>query len=98
MTNTPFIVTPREASPREHRGPQTMFYKAGIPVLLVVAICFLPTPAGVDPQGMHMLAIFVGTIVALILQPLPTGSVALIGLAVAMITRTQIPDDALSGF
>ncbi len=47
---------------------------------------------------MHMLAIFVGTIVALILQPLPTGSVAMVGLAVAMITGTQVPADALSGF
>jgi DASS family divalent anion:Na+ symporter len=47
---------------------------------------------------MPMLAIFVGTIVALILQPLPTGSVALIGLALAMITGTQTPGDALSGF
>jgi DASS family divalent anion:Na+ symporter len=98
MANTPVIVTPIENAAREQRGPQRMFYKAGIPLLLVVAIYFLPTPAGVDPQGMHMLGIFVGTIVALILQPLPTGSVALIGLAVAMVTRTQIPDDALSGF
>src|SRR5664280_2448499 len=96
MTDTP--VTPIENAAPKERGPQSMFYKAGIPVLLVVAIYFLPTPAGVDPQGMHMLGIFVGTIVALILQPLPTGSVALIGLAVAMVTRTQIPDDALSGF
>src|SRR5664279_4808392 len=98
MTNIPVIAAPSETAAPKGRGPQSMFYKAGIPVLLVVAIYFLPTPAGVDPQGMHMLGIFVGTIVALILQPLPTGSVALIGLAVAMVTRTQIPDDALSGF
>ena len=98
MTNIPVIAAPSGTAAPKGRGPQSMFYKAGIPVLLVVAIYFLPTPAGVDPQGMHMLGIFVGTIVALILQPLPTGSVALIGLAVAMITRTQIPADALSGF
>src|SRR5664280_668858 len=97
MTNTPVAVPSGTVAPKE-RGPQSMFYRAGIPVLVVVAIYFLPTPAGVDPQGLHMLGIFVGTIVALILQPLPTGSVALIGLAVAMITRTQIPADALSGF
>src|SRR5665811_2181721 len=98
MTNIPVIAAPSGTAAPKGRGPQSMFYKAGIPVLLVVAIYFLPTPAGVEPQGMHMLGIFVGTIVALILQPLPTGSVALTGLAVAMITGTQIPADALSGF
>jgi divalent anion:Na+ symporter, DASS family len=98
MTNAPVIATPRETAGPERHDRKLMFYKAAIPLLLVLAIYFLPTPAGVDPNGMHMLGIFVGTIVALILQPLPTGSVALIGLAVAMITGTQIPSDALSGF
>lgn len=64
-----------------------------------LAIWFAPTPEGVDPRGMHMLAIFVGTILGLILQPLPTPSVALIGLGVAMMTGTMsAKDEALTGF
>ncbi len=88
-------VPPPTASSR-HWNP--LFYKAGIPVALALGIFFLPSPAGVDGNGMRMLGIFVGTIAALILQPLATGSVALIGLSMAMITGTQKPADALSGF
>lgn len=72
-----------------------------ISAILVIglAIYFIPPPAGVDPRGMHMLGIFVATIVGLILQPLPTASVALIGLALAMITGSMdATTEALVGF
>lgn len=77
--------------------------KTAIHVALIVAVTaiiyFLPAPEGVDPRGMHMAGIFVGTILGLILQPLPTASVALIGLAVAMITGTMdAKEEALQGF
>ena len=101
MTQTPVALPPQDAAlpgPAEPRRVNPLLYKAGVPILLLVGIYFLPAPAGVEPHGMAMLAIFVGTIVALILQPLPTGSVALIGLTLAMITGTQTPGDALSGF
>jgi len=45
-----------------------------------------------------MFAIFVATIVALVLEPLPMGAVALLGIAAATLTRTLSIDDALSGF
>ena len=48
-------------------------------VIVTLAIWFIPAPPGVDPRGMHMAAIFVGTILGLILQPLPTPSIALTG-------------------
>ncbi len=48
-------------------------WKAGIPVLVAVVVYFLPVPDGVEPTGMRMLGIFLGTILGLILQPLPTG-------------------------
>jgi len=73
-------------------------WKAGIPILVAVIVYFLPPPAGVEPNGMRMLGIFLGTILALILQPLPTASVALIGMALAMVTRTLSAAEALTGF
>jgi divalent anion:Na+ symporter, DASS family len=73
-------------------------YKAGLPLLLAAVVYFLPVPDGVDPNGMQMLGIFLGTILALILQPLPTASVAIIGITLAMLTRTESAADALSGF
>ncbi|MDI9893746.1 DASS family sodium-coupled anion symporter [Rhodococcus sp. IEGM 1381] len=102
MTQTPApaaepISTPPPVPP-PHKHVSPLLWTAGIPILLAVSGFLLPTPDGIDPHGMAMLGIFVGTIAGLILQPLPTGSVALIGLAVAMITRTQVPADALAGF
>lgn len=55
-------------------------------VAVTVVIYGLPIPDGLEPQAMHMLAIFLGTILGLILQPLPTSAVALTGFTVAMAT------------
>lgn len=74
--------------------------KAAIILVTVLVIWFIPPPEGVDPRGMHMAAIFVGTILGLVLQPLPTAAVSIIGLAAAMITGTMSvgDDEALTGF
>ncbi|MDJ0338970.1 DASS family sodium-coupled anion symporter [Cryobacterium sp. PH31-O1] len=78
---------------------RTMIVKVAAILLVTLAIYLVPPPDGVDARGMHMLAIFVGTILGLILQPLPTPSVALLGLALAMITGTMDPaTEALRGF
>jgi DASS family divalent anion:Na+ symporter len=95
----------------EQRGvPTGTLVRAGLPILVGLVIWFLPVPDAVtaegeplvSPDGMHMLGIFVGTIVGLITQPLPTASVTIIGLAVAMITETMpldgTPPPALAGF
>jgi DASS family divalent anion:Na+ symporter len=102
MTQTPVspagsISTPPPQA-AQHGLASPLLWKAGIPALLAVAGFLLPTPGGVDSHGMAMLGIFAATIVGLVLQPLPTGSVALIGLSAAMITGTQEPADALAGF
>lgn len=77
----------------------TMIVKVAVIVVIGAALYFIPPPQGVDPRGMHMLGIFVATIVGLILQPLPTASVALIGLALAMITGSMdATSEALVGF
>ena len=84
----------------EARRPTTgMIIKIAAILLVTVVVYFLPVPDGVDPRGMHMAGIFAGTILGLILQPLPTTSVALIGLAAAMITGTMdASKEALQGF
>lgn len=76
-----------------------MAVKVAVILVVTAAVWLIPAPAGVDPRGMHMAGIFLGTILALILQPLPTASVALIGLAAAMITGAMdAGTEALSGF
>lgn len=76
-----------------------LIIKVAIILAVTLAIYFIPPPAGVEPRGMHMAAIFVGTILGLIFQPLPTPAVAIIGLAAAMITGTMdVIKEALAGF
>lgn len=69
-------------------------------LVVTLVIWFIPPQGDMDPRGMHMLGIFVGTILALILQVLPTPSICLIALAAAMITGSMDVGDgeALQGF
>lgn len=62
--------------------------KLAICVGLGAIIWFCPRPAGVELQAWRLLSIFVGTIVGIITTPLPLGAVAMIGLGVAMATKT----------
>jgi DASS family divalent anion:Na+ symporter len=66
--------------------------------LLAVVIWFIPPPPGVEPRGWHLLAIFVATIVGIILKPLPMGAIAMIGVAATAFTGILTINQALSGF
>ena len=66
--------------------------------VLGAVIWFIPVPAGLKPQAWHLLAIFVATIVGVILQPLPMGAMALIGVTVCALTKTLTVPEALSAF
>jgi divalent anion:Na+ symporter, DASS family len=73
-----------------------------LPLLITVAvglaIWFIPPPAGVEQAAWHLLAIFVATIVGIIVKPLPMGAVALIGIMVTALTGTLTIGEALTGF
>jgi DASS family divalent anion:Na+ symporter len=69
-----------------------------IPLVAAVALWFVPSPEGVEPAAMHLLAIFVATILGLILKPLPMGAVAFIGICLTAATGTLTVTDSLSGF
>ena len=49
-------------------------------------------------KGLHLFAIFVATIVGIILKPLPMGAVAMIGIGCTAITGTLAIADSMSGF
>lgn len=73
-----------------------------IPLLVTVAVAvviwFIPPPQGVELPAWHLLAIFVATIVGIILKPLPMGAVALTGIMATAVTGTLSIGDALTGF
>ena len=78
--------------------PKTPWLRYAVPLLLAVVIWFVPAPPGVEPAGMHLLAIFIATIVGIILKPLPMGAVALVGIAATAMTKTLAIEQALSAF
>lgn len=73
-----------------------------VPMLITAAvgliIWFIPPPAGLEPQAWQLFAIFVATIIGLIIKPLPMGGIAVLGITACALTRTLTIGDALSGF
>ncbi|MCH1921291.1 anion permease [Shewanella sp. A3A] len=61
-------------------------------------IWFTPVPAGVDPNAWHLLAVFVATVLGLILEPIPMGAVAICGIAATAVTGTLTIKESLTGF
>lgn len=73
-----------------------------IPLLIIVLIgaiiWFIPSPEGLEVQAWHLFAVFVATIIGLILKPLPMGSIAILSLTIIIVTNTLELEEALSGF
>ncbi len=69
-----------------------------VTVAVGLAIWLIPPPEGVDVKAWHLLAIFVATIVGIIVKPLPMGAVAMLGIMVTALTGTLSIGEALSGF
>lgn len=51
-----------------------------------LAFWFAPVPSGLEKDGWHVLGLFVTTILALVIKPLPMGAVALVSLLVAILS------------
>jgi DASS family divalent anion:Na+ symporter len=75
------------------------FSKLLISVLFGFVVYNLPNPEGLSLQAWHMFAIFISTILGIVLKPFPTGAIALIGMFFASITNTiNFDKEALAGF
>jgi len=73
-------------------------FKFAGPLLVGLLIWFSPVPQGVDPNAWHLLAIFVATIVGIIMQPMPMGAVAFIAIVLTALTGVLTIRESLSGF
>ncbi|MDX5629340.1 MULTISPECIES: anion permease [unclassified Brenneria] len=71
---------------------------------LLVIICIagglwlLPVPSGVSPSAWHLMAIFIATVVGLILSPYPLGAMAMFSLTSVSILGLLSIKDVLAGF
>jgi DASS family divalent anion:Na+ symporter len=75
-----------------------MARRLGVAAGVGVLIWLLPAPDGVTAEAWRLFAIFVATIVGIVLEPLPMGAIAIFGLAAVTLTRTLSVGEALSGF
>ncbi len=78
---------------------------AFITLSIILSIWFLiPTPHGLSDEAWHLLALFVGTIAAIILKVMPIGAIAVISITMVALSGVTNPNpsiaikDALSGF
>ncbi|MDI3322700.1 anion permease [Pinibacter soli] len=74
-------------------------------VAVTLVIWFLPIPAGVKENAWHLFAIFVGTILGIILKAGSMGTMAMLGISACAVTQVLAPGEpskavtnALSGF
>ena len=80
------------------RGARVDTARLAAVVLVGVAIWLAPAPAGVQPRAWQLLAVFVATMVGIVLRPLPMGAVALIAVAFAVLSGTLTIAEATAGF
>lgn len=67
-------------------------------VLVGLLIWFSPKPETVHPRAWHLLALFVATIVGIVLKPLPIGAIVIFSLTIATLTHTLTLEETLAGF
>lgn len=72
---------------------------SAIAILVALIIWFIiPIPTGVTPEAWHMLALFIGTIVAIIGKALPIGAIAIIAVTLVALTgvTNESPKEAIT--
>jgi DASS family divalent anion:Na+ symporter len=74
--------------------------RRGLAVLVLVGAggWVVPPPSGVADAAWHLFAIFLATIIGLVLQPVAMGAVVLMGLTATVLTGTLPIADALFGY
>ena len=73
---------------KEVKIPQTI-----ITLIIGIAIWFIPAPNGVVIEAWHLFAIFVATILGIILKAAPMGTMCMIAIALTAFTQVLAPGD-----
>ncbi|MGB3860982.1 MAG: anion permease [Candidatus Aminicenantaceae bacterium] len=77
------------------------FWKAVVPLFVGVVIVLLPAPQGLDQNAWFYFALFVSVILGLILEPIPSAAIGVIGVTLAaalrlVYTPAQLTDSAFN--
>ncbi len=66
--------------------------------IIGLAIWYSPRPEAVPIEGWHLFAIFLATIVGVVIKPFPIGAMSILALCAATLTHTLSIKEALLGF
>ena len=77
---------------------QSKLVGAIITIAVVVILWLIPVPEGLKPEAWHLFAIFIGTVVGFILQPIELGTITLIALTLCALTGTMKFAQVLTAF
>lgn len=72
--------------------------KLAITIAIGLILWFCPHPETIKPIAWHLFAVFAATIAGFILQPLPIGAVAFVGVTVSALTGVVSVKTAISGY
>lgn len=86
------------AAPQSGRTARVDAARLGAVVLVGALLWLAPAPAGVEPRAWQLLAVFVATMVGIVLRPMPMGATAFVATGVAVLTGTLTIGEATAGF
>ncbi len=95
--DSPSVPLPPTSSAEASRQT-SLLLRWGIVFACAFLVLMFPRPQGVEPAGWRLLAIFVGTVTGMLLQPLPIGAMALLGVTLAILTRCVGVPQALAAY
>lgn len=79
------------------QGKKSVFFFV-FAIIVGILIWFSPEPEGVERNAWQFFSIFVATVVAIVLKPLPMGVLAVLSLTICILTQTMSFADAFAGF
>ncbi|MGA8044386.1 MAG: DASS family sodium-coupled anion symporter [Terracidiphilus sp.] len=91
------VATSTAASPPAKSGLRRILLHA-FPFVMATAIWFLPVPAGLSPQAWHLFAVFITSIVSVLLGVFPLLTSTALAAGAVVLTNTLSPAKAFSGF
>src|SRR5262249_57355395 len=83
---TTLAAEPRQAVATEKERPQVRrWWRAAAPLAVITIIALIPAPAGLARHAWYYFAVFAGVIAALVVEPLPSPALGVVGVTLAAV-------------
>ena len=80
------------------RAPRVDATRLTLVALVGALLWLIPVPEGVQPRAWQLLAIFVATMVGIVVRPMPMGALAFVSVSFAVLSGTLTIGEATAGF